>query len=328
MASGSASASQTSGSEQNTVQVPDWLQPFFDQAVGTAGSALGGLSGAVNQDTVADFTPEQLQSFEMMKNFIGGAGNFLPTAQNTFLDAAQGVGTGFLDPTLQKSLSGSNFDFADYIGQGKAATDFTNNPISREALNATARGDYLFGGEGFDAAVDAAVRAAQPHIASSFGGTVGGVGSGLAKHAVGQSAIDAFANQYANERRNQVGAASDLEAGGRQDRATFLGFGESGANRARRGDEMLAGLSDEERRRQMMAAGQLPGIGSMDAEMLMGVGDIMQGQNQRELDAPMRNQMMLLQAALSGLPLSDFFGSNRDYEEQTLSAKAGFKAGA
>lgn len=310
-------------SQSSSVTTPDWmpgLPGFLNQGVGAAGGALSSLQNLFGDDTVAGFTPEQLESFDMMKNFIGGAGDFLPTAQNTFLDTAKGVGTGFLDPGLQERLSGAGFDFADYIGEGKAATDFTNNPTAREALDATARGDYLFGGEGFDAAVDAAVRAANPHIMSAFGGDAASVDSGLARSAVGQSAIDAFAGQYANERRNQIGAASDLEGGARSDRNTFLGFGESGANRARRGDEMLAGLSDEERRRQMTAAGALPGIGTMDADMMMEIGNMMQGQNQSELSGPIKNQLMMLQAALSGVPISQLLGqdSSGSYSSQNF----------
>lgn len=323
---GGGSVSQTSGSDQNRVQVPAWLQPFFDQAVGSAGGALSGLDAASNRDNFANLTPDQLAAMQGMRDMAGGAGGFLPTAQNTFMEAAGGVGTGFLDPALQERLSGAGFDMGNYIGEGRDAVGFTETPEAREALMATARGDNLYGGKAFDASVDAAVRAAQPHIMSAFGKTAGGVGSGLSRTAVGQSAIDAFAGQYDQERNRQMGAAGTLEAGGRADRGQYLGFGEAGANRARRGDEMLAGISDTERNRQMRAAEALPGIGMLDENMMMQVGQMLQGQQQGELDRSQQDQLQLLMASLQGLPLSDFFGSDRDYKQSTVEANASWGA--
>ncbi|MEQ8504582.1 MAG: hypothetical protein RIB80_04600 [Rhodospirillales bacterium] len=80
---------------------------------------------------------------------------------------------------------------------------------TRDLTEATARGDFLFGGEGFDAAVDAAVRRAQPAILSSFG-AAGRSNSGLAQAAIAQQATDAFANQHQVERQRQLAAASSL----------------------------------------------------------------------------------------------------------------------
>jgi hypothetical protein len=309
-------------SQTNTVNVPDWLQPLVNQFTSGAGSAYSNLQHLSGQDNVADLNPDQLAALQGMRNFAGGD-EFLNTAQGTFLDAAQGVGTGFLDPALAERLSGEGFDIADYIGQGRDAVGFTETPGAREALNATARGDYLFGGEGFDAAVDAAVRAAQPHIMSAFGGDAASVNSGLSQHAIGQSAIDAFANQYGAERGRQLGAAESLESGGRADRSQYLGFGEAGANRARRGDELLAGMTDAERRRQLGAAGALPDIGLLDEEALMNVGNILQGQSQREIDRPMQDQIQLLMAAMQGLPISSFLGNTQQGEFSQYGASAG-----
>lgn len=305
------------GSQRQQVDVPDWLQPFFNQGVGTAGDALAGLQETSNRDNFANLTPDQIAALQGMRNTAAGEGGFIPTAQDTFLEAASGVGTGFLDPGLQERLSGAGFDISDYIGEGRDAVGFTETPEAREALMATARGDHLFGGEGFDASVDAAVRAAQPHIMSAFGRSAGGAGSGLAQTAVGKSAIDAFASQYGQERNRQMGAAGTLEAGGRADRAQYLGFGESGANRARGGDELLAGISDNERNRRLAAAERLPDIGLLDENLRMRVGEIMQGQEQGELDRSQQDQLQLLMASLQGLPLADFFGQSGNYRQDT-----------
>jgi hypothetical protein len=322
------SASYTQGQQSDRVQVPAWLQPFFDQGFGLAGDAKDTISSLGNQDNVADLNPDQLAALEGMRNFAGGAGGFIPTAQNTFLDAAQGVGTGFLDPGLQQRLSGEGFSLSDYIGEGRDAVNFTRTPEAREALMGTARGDYLFGGEGFDAAVDAAVRAAQPHIMSAFGGDAASVNSGLSQHAIGQSAVDAFASQYKGERANQLGAAESLESGGRADRSQYLGFGEAGANRARRGDELLANMTDAERRRQLGAAGALPDIGLLDQMTRMNIGDILQGQSQRELDRPMEDQLRVLTAMLQGIPNpASFFGNDSDFSQFGVKTSAGIGPG-
>jgi hypothetical protein len=88
-------------------------------------------------------------------------------------------------------------------GQGGAI------PTALNALQQTAAGDFLFGGQGFDAAVDAAMRQAQPHILSTFGAAGRGTG-GLAQTAMSQAATDAFARQFGQERQNQLTAAQLL----------------------------------------------------------------------------------------------------------------------
>lgn len=305
-------SSKGSSSETSTVDVPEWLQPFLNQSVSAAGSALTSLRNQSGGDVVADLNPDQLAALQRMRDVAGGEGGFFPTAQDTFLNTAQGVGTGFLDPALRDRLGG-DFDLTSFINEARGATDFTQTPEARDALTSTARGDFLFGGEGFDAAVDAAVRSAQPHILSTFGRAgAGGSTSGLAQTAIGQSAIDAFASQFGSERARQLGAANALESGGRADRSQFLGLGESGANRAQRGDQFLAGLSDAERNRQLAAAGALPDIGMLDSAALMGVGDILQGQEQREISGPMQAQLQLLMAALGGLPISNLLGNTTE----------------
>jgi hypothetical protein len=68
-----------------------------------------------------------------------------------------------------------------------------------DQLAATARGDYLYGGEGFNAAVDAAYRRGMPQVLSRFGGA-GRDDGGLAKVALAQAFADPFAAQYGQER--------------------------------------------------------------------------------------------------------------------------------
>jgi hypothetical protein len=80
------------------------------------------------------------------------------------------------------------------------------SPIQGAATNqltSTLNGDYLYGGQGFNQAVDAATRRILPQVNSSFE-SAGRTGSGLAKTAQTQAISDAFANQYGQERENQM----------------------------------------------------------------------------------------------------------------------------
>lgn len=151
------------GEQTQTVraEIPRFLRPFIRQGASVGSGALGELENLLRPgaDLVAGFDPLQQQAQEQQVAVAGGAGGFLPTAQ--------------------------------------------------DALLSTARGDFLHGGPGFDAAVDAATRAAQPHILSTFGRAGRGV-SGLGQAALGQAHADAFANLFNQERNRQLNAATAL----------------------------------------------------------------------------------------------------------------------
>lgn len=305
----SIGGSKGKSKSSSEVTLPDWLKPFVTQSTSTAQGALGDLSRLMRGDTVADLNFDQLAGLDAMRGLAGG--DFFGTAQDVFMDAARGVGTGFLDPALRDQLMGSDFDLGSFVNQARDATAFTENQVAQDQLERTASGDYLFGGKGFDAALNAAINSALPQVASAFGGTVGGVGSGLASTAVNQAALDAFAGQYGQERGRQLGAAEALASGGRADRAGFLDFSNAAMNRGQRGRELLAGLSDTERGRQMAAAAGLPDIGMLDANAMMQVGEYLQGQEQREMTAPLENMLRLFMAS-SGAPsqFAPFLGQN------------------
>jgi hypothetical protein len=237
-------------------EIPGFLQPFVKNQARVGSTALTNLEALLGNagagDLVAGFDPLQEQGFDLAVQRAQGAGGFLPTAQNAFLETAQGV-----DPST-------------YI-----------DPAAYGALQSTASGDFLFGGQGFDAAVDAAVRAAAPGILSTFGGA-GGAPGGLARTAIGKAATDAFAGQYGQERANQLSASS-----------------------------LLADIAGGERGRSLAAAGALPALATADAGILQQIGGIRQGQAQRELTAPISAQEGLISAAGGGIPLSALLGSSQ-----------------
>jgi hypothetical protein len=73
---------------------------------------------------------------------------------------------------------------------------------------ATTRGDYLYGGQGFNAAFDAAARKINPMMDSAFARSGRAPGtSGLADVAKTQALGDSFANLYGDERQRQQQAS-------------------------------------------------------------------------------------------------------------------------
>lgn len=107
------------------------------------------------------------------------------------------------------------------------------SPVQRAAnqqLQNTLAGDYLYGGRGFNAALDAARNRILPNIQSRF--SLGGrFGSGLGREAEARALSDAFANQYQNERQNQLRAMLFAPQAAASDYADVQALGGVGARR-------------------------------------------------------------------------------------------------
>lgn len=110
---------------------------------------------------------------------------------------------------------------------------------SNQQLTNTLNGDYLYGGQGFNQAVDAATRKILPQINSTFEGA-GRTGSGLAATAQTQAIADAFANQYGNERENQMRAMFATPQIASQDYDNISKLAEVGAQRETMSQEQIA----------------------------------------------------------------------------------------
>lgn len=70
---------------------------------------------------------------------------------------------------------------------------------------ATLRGDYLYGGDGFNAAYQAAANRIMPQVQSAFGGS-GRLNSGLAQTSMASALGDSFAGLFGQERARQMQA--------------------------------------------------------------------------------------------------------------------------
>lgn len=93
------------------------------------------------------------------------------------------------------------------------------NPANRAATNMatdTLNGNYLYGNPGFNAAVKSATDYTIPQVQSRFA-TAGRTNSGLAQEAVARTISNQFANQYGQERENQMRAGVMAPALAQQD---------------------------------------------------------------------------------------------------------------
>lgn len=317
--SGSGGKGKKKGSSK--VTVPDFLKPLFQQGSAIATNTFQNLNQGINtgQDLRADFTPAQLAAQNLgIQEALNGT--YIPAAQNTLLDATQGTDLSqFLDPAALESLrnlSGGQEILPEetYRALVNASTGTSQLPqAATDALTSTAQGDFLYGGEGFNAAIDAAMRKIQPQLISTFGAAgPGGATGGLSRAAIGQATADAFANQYGAERRNQMSAADRLAALGLAEQQGAAGLlGQTGAStlqNALGASQALGGFGQNERSNQLNSALQLPGIGTADINLLSGIGGQQQEQAQGEIDAPIDRQLKLLAAAL-GVPFEALLGS-------------------
>ncbi len=339
------------GSSSSKVKVPDFLRPLFRTGAGIAEDALGSLDQLLQpgRDLVASFSPQQEAAQIIGTQRALGAGGYFPTARDTVMSTAEGtpiseflpqVSTleqlatnGAIDPAVLERLQssmGGEIPGMDTLSQIESGL----NPISREALEATARGDFLYGGEGFNAALEAAKARIMPEVITQFGRTGAGGGTGsLAEEAIGRRLGETFASQYGAERGRQLGAAEALTGLEFQDRgqqadisSTLAQLGLAGTGREldiartlsdigatdagiRSGAATTLGeFGDRERNRQLGAAELLPSIATADINLLSGIGNEIQGQEQAEIDAPIDAQLRLLSAAL-GLDLNSLLGS-------------------
>lgn len=262
---------------------------FFPTAQNTVLDAAGGTDASQFIDPNAlealqsqsgaqglDFLPDELKqalSLSSQSQRLSGA------------DILGGLGDSALPSTTGQVLTADRTPQGTEALQGLLA-DGQVGQESLDALSATAGGDFLFGGDGFDQAVEAAVRASRPGLLSTFGaGGAGAATGGLAQTAIAQSGIDAFARQFANERRNQLSAAGTLEQLRQGRRAGSAGIAST-----------LSSNDLADRRQDSANAETLARLTSADQQRRAGVGSTLAG-----LDLAQRDQDLNRNTFLSGL---------------------------
>jgi len=137
-------------------------------------------------------------------------------------------------PQMESALGGIEQRAQTGTPSLKAAEDLATKTLS---------GDFLYGGEGFNKALQAAERRVLPQIESRFAGS-GRFGSGLSRQAEAQALGDAFAGQYGQERALQqqmAGMAPQLAQAGYSDLNQLAKVGALRQQQDQRGiDEAMA----------------------------------------------------------------------------------------
>lgn len=128
--------------------------------------------------------------------------------------------------------------------------------IGQRQIGATARGDYLHGGQGFDEALQAAHRQIAPMVRGQFEGA-GRYGSGLQQATEMQMLGDVFARQYGDERQRQVGAAAMGPTMAAADYTDIAALGQVGAQQEARAGQALADTQSRWQFQQQAPYGQI-----------------------------------------------------------------------
>lgn len=163
-------------------------------SAGAGGGSQSSGPQSVTQTTIQEpWGPQQpylKQGFEAAKNlFMDSHPQIFPNSLTLPFSPEKQTA---LQLTTQRALNGSPLN--------QAANNQIYGSINGSYLdNPTTRGSYLYGGEGFNQAVDAATRKILPQVDSAFESS-GRFNSGLAKTAQTQAIADAFASQYGQER--------------------------------------------------------------------------------------------------------------------------------
>ena len=277
--SGYPANTTSSNSHTVTSQVlpPAYLQPLLNESVNYGRGALGALGNTLNQPNalISPFNDVQLESMDQAAAFARNPSGDLAQSQNVLREISDGSDIQALFGRGQNLMENG----AGRQQLGQFANTQAGNQVGINALQGTAAGDNLYGGAGFNAAIDASMRRAMPQIASTFSRSgSGGFKSGLAQTAIEQAHADAFAGQYGQERSNQLNAANSLNSMALANR----GMQTDAAGRLL-GADMQAGhtqlqMADSDRSRQMQAAQQLPQYGLMGSDILGSIG--LQQQNQ------------------------------------------------
>lgn len=308
--------------QTTTTEIPEFLKPFLQTQMDVGQQGLTGLrdalSGGLPNYQQAGISPLQQQSYNMLNGMnpgtqgmdflrgqIGGSGGsaqgMLQSAmanpngvyQNS-LDGLRNIGKGEWINRMMPTFSGGienavNGQFVPGSASGTldnfAQNGYQLSGNARNALEDSAAGGGLYGSPGFDQAVQASIRAAQPAIASTFAGAgSGGLKSGLAQTAMQQAASDSFARLYGDERNRQLSSAQQLGNFGLAGRDQQIGAATQRGNLALGEQGLrtqatlgLGGLMSQERDRQLQALQAAPGIGLMGINALHGMESQQEG---------------------------------------------------
>lgn len=255
--------------------IPAFLQPFLSQAAQTSGRALGdyeSMVGDIVNSMPASAGDLNAQATQSILDYVGGNDPNRELATQKLAGIAGG-----------RALRDISYGMMNMEGDPRlqAQQSFNQQPVNanvNDTFNSLMNPNFI-GSEGFNANVDASIRAAQPYIYSGFGksGGVGATKGGLAQVAMQQAASDAFARLYGDERNRQLGAAQGMSnAEAQKAQAAAMAANAAAARERNRITErgMAADLLARERQNQMIAASGISGIGLENANALFGAAGV------------------------------------------------------
>jgi len=318
---------------ENTTQtaIPEFLKPFLAQSVDASQGAMAGLTQLLARDNAltSPFNFLQEQAQQQALGVAGGAGGFIPQAQDAFREIADSTDIVEMFNEGRELLKNpQGFSGLQQFG----ATGPQMNTAAQNALEQTAGGNFLYGNPGFDAAVQASIAQAMPNINSGFAlqGGAGALSGGLRDSAIAEVTANAFAREFGNERNRQLGAANalndfGLSSGGQQLSAlnSLVGAQQNAGN-------TIAGIANADRSRQLQAAAALPQLGLLNSQITGQVGDARQAQEERTKLGQVQAMQNLLNSSFGNINPNALFGNINSVQSSSntgLSALGGAMAG-
>ena len=309
---------------------PAYLQPFLNESVNYSRGALGALGDTLSRPNalISPFNPVQRESMAKAAAFARDPRGDLSQSQNVLREISDGTDIAQLfnrGQNLMESGAGR-----EQLGQFQNTA--AGNQIGINALQGTAAGNSLYGGAGFNEAVAASMRAAQPMIASTFSGAgSGGLKSGLAQIGMQQAASDAFARQYGQERGNQLNAANSLNSLALSNR----GQQTDAAGRLLSADQQAGNtqlqIANADRARQMQAAQLLPQYGLMGSDILGSIGGQQQSQDTAQRQAGVDQYQKLMDFSFGNFNPTSLMGQSQSqpvYQNRGAGLLGGAMTGA
>jgi hypothetical protein len=234
--------------------------------------------------------------------------------QQRYIMAGLGHAENFMQNYPRKFYPGSTVaEFApetEQALQGVTQRATRGSPLMRGAQSEianTLQGNYLYGGPGFNAAIEAAQNKILPAVQSRFL-QAGRSRGGLAQQAATSAIADAFANQYGEERTNQMRAAMFAPGLAQQDYLDLSQLADVGAAR----EELTQEKINEARQRHDFEQSEYANRIQQYLNMIQGnYGGSTTGQIpiQPTMPVPKRNRMAgILQGAGSGAAMGSMAG--------------------
>jgi hypothetical protein len=212
--------------EKNEYEKVDEDFYYYDGPMALAGMG-GGSSGGSSSSTMT----QKSEPWEPQQQYILAG---LQKAKELFLDTAppKAYPGHMVTPFSPETETALQLQTMRSLSQSPMEVAGNKNMLD------TLKGSYLYGGSGFNNAIDAASRRIIPQVRSNFEGA-GRTRSGLADAAVAQAIADPFAIQYGQERDNQFKANALVPTATAQEYADFGKLSEVGNIREQRTQDVL-----------------------------------------------------------------------------------------